>query len=61
MGDPVNIAFRIMELATAPAKNDILASASVIEGLEGDVAVSVPFERELTAIPKPVILYEVNS
>jgi len=59
IGDTVNVAFRTLEMASALPGASIMACASVIDGLEERPPLKGPFEKELTFIPGPVILYEI--
>lgn len=61
LGDTVNIAFRTLELSSAYTGGVIIASASTVEGIEEKVELNGPFEKELSFIPEPVVLYEVSQ
>ncbi len=59
MGGTVNIAFRMLELASLDSDGVIMASSTVVENLKDKIGLKGPFIKELTFIPKPVTIYEI--
>lgn len=59
IGDPVNIAFRALEFASAD-NGGIIATADVVDKLKTDIKVTGPKTKKLTFIPEPVSLYEIE-
>jgi len=58
LGDPVNIAFRALELGARHPGGVILAAAATVTGVE--TRLKGPLEVDLTFIPSKVTLYEIE-
>ncbi|MBI4827582.1 MAG: helix-turn-helix domain-containing protein [Nitrospinae bacterium] len=58
LGDPVNIAFRMLELGARHPEGVILADAATVAGVEARL--KGPLEVDLTFIPTKVTLYEIE-